>query len=166
MLLFLALFCLCVAAESTRECYVVSCKPYFYFWETCKCIRHTKGPIAVTLTDDRLATENIGSDFLIDSLCVVFNYKQTTTSIETDGGNELIMHMVVVQGVAIDDEQGKEYPPRIFNMHRISMSDADRAEVLAVAEDKYPLGTIEDCFPEVDGNTERRVIESVLGEDF
>jgi len=165
MLLFLAFLCLCFGAA--RECYVVSCKPYFYFWEACKCVRHTKNPIALTVMDEKLADDFDSYSYEYQSQCVVFNYKQKTTSIETDGGNELVMHTVIVQAVQIDDDQGRNYPPHIFNIHRISMSDTDRNEVIAIAQEKFPMGKVEYCYPEVaDDTEEQRLIEGFIGADF
>lgn len=81
--------------------------------------------------------------------------------------NELIINMVIVQGVAFDDNNGKDYPPRVINLHRVSKSFGTRKEVLEIAQDEFPLGTIDNCFPEVADETERNFGSIVFaGEDF
>lgn len=165
MILFL-LFLL-AAANSNRECYVVSCKSYLYFWESCKCVRETRNPVFVTVIDDQIAEPKQKSNLPQNALCVVFNYKQVTTSMVLEDENELIINMVIVQGVAFDDNNGKDYPPRVINLHRVSKSFGTRKEVLEIAQDEFPLGTIDNCFPEVADETERNFGSIVFaGEDF
>jgi hypothetical protein len=140
VLLLLHIF---AAFAATQECFRV-CKPFLYFWKNCDCAR-----VPFVIRDGAVVAEPTNSIYPPDLQCIVFGYERQTVERKEPHGMLHLYQVVVVQGVVLDDNKGKDYPPRVFDLHRFTALHEDASDILEMARKEYELGSVENCFPEV-----------------
>lgn len=127
-------------------CKTVVCDPYFYFWEDCECadIPPSKSPVPMIRIDGEPFAET-KEIFPTDLLCEVINHRLEIHRAE----NGERLYTVIVEGVPLN----RDYAIRVFYLHKIELYFDDLYEALRVADENFPIGDTESCFPELKKST-------------
>lgn len=127
---------------SGKSCTVVVCNSYFYFWQECECSEKAKVQhIPITVVDGHPLKDET-NEYPPDMKCHVINHR---IKVLRDENNE-VWYRAEIEGVPVD----VKYAVRMFFLHEVDMIYYDNfAEAALTAQDMFPVGSIEDCFPEL-----------------